>query len=1019
MSEEILRALMQLFAIIAKVDKDGKTGTSKEIVESYLKQHLNTRGQEEYLNLFDEYVRVHHYNTDEQTKSNKRTSSNSVKVLMICQHINENLQQVQKFVVLIQLLEFIKNGYEMSPKEVEFVETVAEAFNISEKEYFNIFHFSFGRFTEMPSKSKYLSIDDVKDESSPEKTYREGLNGRIHFLHIASSNMYAFKYEGNSNLYMNGSNILPDRMLMLDKGSSIRSSKTKPIYYSDIAGHFLQDKETAKVVITATDIEYRFKRSVNGIKKLSFSEESGELICIMGGSGVGKSTLLNILNGNIKPQSGTVCINGIDIYKEKDRIKGIIGYVPQDDLLIEELSVFQNLYYSAKLCFANLSETQLSETVEKVLSDLDLSEVKDLTVGSPLNKFISGGQRKRLNIALELIREPAILFVDEPTSGLSSMDSEMVMDLLKEQVLKGKLVITNIHQPSSDIFKMFDKLLLLDRGGYLIYYGNPIDAVSYFKRRNNFVMADESECSTCGNVNTEQILHIVETRVVDEYGKLTKSRKISPREWHEIYISEIQSKTPKLETEHPLPASNFKLPKAIEQFWIFLTRNILTKITNQQYLLITFLEAPALAFILGLFSKYISGNGTSSDAFVFSQNENLPAYLFMSVVCSLFLGLTISAEEIIKDRKLLQRERFLNLSHYSYLNSKIILLFIISAIQTLTFILIGNWILEIHGLTFSYFAILFSTACFANMLGLNISASLNSVVTIYITIPFILVPQLLLSGVIVKFDKLHKSIANYQYVSVAGDLMVSRWSYEALAVNQFKNNPYQSNFYELDRAMSDATFHKDYLIPKLISELDYCKTSINTDSLKQQNERQLLVIKTEIERMDKVYGLHFDEINKLHLQSFNASVYINTKDYLKAVKKAFNEKFENLFEKREQKFRAMIDKNGKDAFINLREDNYNNALSDQVTNAKELDKVVQKGNRLLQYIDPIYIKPEHQFGRTPLYASRKLFLGNEIDTVVFNIAIIWLATLILYILLIRNSFAKGIAFIDSVFRKKK
>src|ERR1035438_8621145 len=143
--------------------------------------------------------------------------------------------------------------------------------------------------------------------------------------------------------------------------------------------------------------------------------------------------------------------------------------------------------------------------VLNLLTDLGLYETRDLKVGSPLEKTISGGQRKRLNIALELIREPAVLFVDEPTSGLSSRDSENIMDLLKELALKGKLVFVVIHQPSSEIFKMFDKLMILDVGGYPIYYGNPVDAVIYFKTIINHVNSNESECITCGNVNPELI----------------------------------------------------------------------------------------------------------------------------------------------------------------------------------------------------------------------------------------------------------------------------------------------------------------------------------------------------------------------------------------------------------------------------------------------------------------------------------------------------------------------------------
>ena len=212
----------------------------------------------------------------------------------------------------------------------------------------------------------------------------------------------------------------------------------------------------------------------------------------------------------------------------------------QDDLLIEELTVYENLFYNAKLCFGNLSDEEISKNCLNLLSSIGLSETRNLKVGSPLEKTISGGQRKRLNISLELIRQPSVLFVDEPTSGLSSRDSENIMDLLKELALKGKLIFVVIHQPSSDIYKMFDKLMILDVGGYPIYYGNPVEAVSYFKHLVNHVNAEESECIHCGNVNPEQIFNIIESKVLDEYGNLTFNRKVNPSIWNKHYKELIE-----------------------------------------------------------------------------------------------------------------------------------------------------------------------------------------------------------------------------------------------------------------------------------------------------------------------------------------------------------------------------------------------------------------------------------------------------------------------------------------------
>ncbi len=234
-----------------------------------------------------------------------------------------------------------------------------------------------------------------------------------------------------------------------------------------------------------------------------------------------------------------ILINGSNLHTEKEKLQGVIGYVSQDDLLIEELTVYQNLYYNAKLCFAGMPEEELHERVIKMLESLGLEQRKDLKVGSVLDKTISGGQRKSLNIALELIREPAILFVDEPTSGLSSRDSENVIDLLKELSLKGKLIFVVIHQPSSDIYKMFDKMYIMDTGGYPIFYGNPVEAVTYFKKATNQVDSDRGQCPTCSNVNPEQIFNIIEAKVVDEYGQLTNKRKVNPHAvartvWHKI-----------------------------------------------------------------------------------------------------------------------------------------------------------------------------------------------------------------------------------------------------------------------------------------------------------------------------------------------------------------------------------------------------------------------------------------------------------------------------------------------------
>ncbi len=433
---------------------------------------------------------------------------------------------------------------------------------------------------------------------------------------------------------------------------------------------FVSRKFPEKIFFEGHDIEFLFKNSDNGLQKMNFRVESGNLIGIMGGSGVGKTTLINLLHGKIRPTSGNIYINGYDINSDSEELKGLIGYVPQDDMLIEELTVYQNLYFNARLCFGDYNEEQLNQTVEKVLQDLELYEIKDLQVGDILNKKVSGGQRKRLNIGLELMREPVVLFVDEPTSGLSSFDSEKVMNLLRNQALSGKLVFTIIHQPSSDILKMFDRLWILDKGGYMIYDGDPVEALVYFKTETSQANAAESECPNCGNVETDNILHIIEIKVIDNSGYPGMERQISPQEWYEKYRKKMMPVLVEKPQKTAIPPSNYKVPRKADQIRTFIRRNITRKLADRQYMAINLLEAPLLAFILGYISKF-SENGV----YTFADNKNYPVFLFMAVIVALFIGLTVSAEEIFRDRKILEREKFLNLSRFSYLISKINFLF--------------------------------------------------------------------------------------------------------------------------------------------------------------------------------------------------------------------------------------------------------------------------------------------------------------------------------------------------------
>ncbi len=999
MKETVLNALLQLFAIIANVSEDGVSFKARSIVKTFLRQHLKTNLIHRYLVVFDHYLEIHHPHLFAGGIAlSEQTLSDSEKLKQIAEEINKSLLQREKFIVFLRLVEFINEDDVMTAKELAFIRTVADSFNISRAEHENTKKFVLNAFEEIET-DKFLLIDRQKKPfvDGIKHIREKGLEGLIAILHHPSTDTLVFRYLGTMNLFLNGQNIIPERIELLEQGSLITGTHIRPVYYSDISRKFHHTEETTKIFFVARDIAYRFKNSSKGIRRFSFSKESGNLIGIMGGSGAGKSTLLNILSGKLKPQSGEIFINGINIHEEPSKIEGLIGFVPQDDLLLEDLTVFRNLYLNAKLCLSNYTEKEIIRKINQVLADLDLEDIKHLKVGSPLKKLISGGQRKRLNIALELIREPAILFVDEPTSGLSSMGSEKVMLLLKEQALKGRLVVVNIHQPYSDIYKLFDRFLILDKEGHVIYKGNPIDAITYFKELSDYVNADVGHCASCGNVMPEEILKMVEAREVDEYGKATRERKVAPEEWYEIYLKRIESKQ-KIKTRRAtLPKIDFHIPSPVRQFQIFSLRNFLTKLANRQYVLITFLEAPFLALVIAWFTRYTKELSVTG-SYVFRENVNLAVYMFMAIVVALFMGLMISAQEIIRDRKILERESFLRLSRLSYLHSKILVLFLISAIQTLTFVLVGNSILEIKGMFFHYWAILFTVACWANMFGLNISSGMNSVVTTYIVIPFIVVPQLLFGGVMIRFDRLNNLVNHPGYVPIIGEMMTSRWAFEAMAVHQFKGNKFTREFFEIDQARNNAAFQSDRIssIQQYLNEIQF--EFLDNKDLHASGE-EFALIRNELENLQEMNVVaSFGNISLMDPKYYNEGVYKVASDSLHKAREYFKRVRRHNDMLSDALSKSLIKQwGGEEQFLMMRNAYSNKRLEEVLLNKGQF--VVEWNNRLVRKVSPIYQQPVSKIGRAQFFAPVKRVANHSFDTFWFNLAIIWLSTLIFYITL--------------------
>lgn len=996
MSEEILKALTQLFAIITKQD-GGVTENERQFVINFFQTELDHDSIKEYLELYDEFSGYNKQSAGDE--KNKLTSvKDSVKTLGICKKINKTLTQKQKVVVLIKLLELIGSDKNFTPQRIEIINTVSTVFNIGQDEYKLIESFIIAERIEELDFKDILVLNSAHEKATEQQKHTHGhINGNLIFMRISSVEMYFTKYLGEESNILNGFIIQPNRVYLFSHGSTIKTQAGDALYYSDLVAHFNEEIKTTKLSFNANVKEFKFPNGAIGLRDVLIAEGPGKLIGIMGASGAGKTTLLLTLAGLEKPSQGEILINGFDINTQKDKIQGVIGFVSQDDLLIEELTVYQNLYYNAKLCFANFTEEEIHQRVMSTLENLGLDQRKDLTVGSVLDKKISGGQRKRLNIALELIREPAILFLDEPTSGLSSRDSENVIDLLKELSLKGKLIFVVIHQPSSDIYKMFDKMVIMDTGGFPAYYGSPVEAVTYFKKATHQVDSNRGQCETCGNVNPEQIFNIIEAKVVDEYGQPTSKRKVTPPQWHEMYKERF--KISRIEDVKEEPPSTLNIPGKLKQIAVFTTRDFLSKLSNKQYLLINLLEAPLLATILAFIIKYKSAPGGRE--YIFRFNDNFPAFLLMSIIVALFMGLTVSAEEIIRDRKILKRESFLNLSWNSYLLSKLSILFLLSAIQTLTFVILGNLILEIHGMTFSFWLVLFTTSCFANVLGLNISSAFNSAVTVYVMIPLLLIPQMILSGLLFNFDKLNNLISTKGRVPVVADLMASRWAYEALATDQFKNNEYQATYFNYEKEEAKADFKAAFIADDLKRRNLFILQNLDTksDSVKQIINSHLGIIREVLTHEPFKPGFEKanleEDFSIKNYTKIRGGVFDNyIEEYRKHYQKIYNDNV-LLIEKR----MAFDEKNG----VNINEEKnryYNESLADLVKNVTVKERLLEYNGKLIQQINPIFQDPTptHLLDyRTAFFVAEKNLMGARISTYWFNLLVIWVMAILFYI----------------------
>ncbi len=985
MREKSLYSVISIFGVLAS----NKPGAGFSLFRNMLEVYLSTQFSQETsiagLKSFEE--RISFYLTEFQKPEIDKHKFLLDEIEAHCYILSREFTMQQRLLVLIYLLDFesvkIVADSDMSLRE-QIMGSIALHLKVSLDDYKDCEAFVRESYESVSNANDLLILTDNEYLNIPGVNilFTQGVVGKLVVIRFGRLDTLLFKVSGESRLVLGGNQLFKHRTYILGKGDVIYINGISSISYNEIIRGLAQTKKFPGLTLDVTNLEYRFSNGTYGINQLSFSASSGELIAIMGGSGSGKTTLMNLLIGLFKPYKGSITINGLNVHTNKNQTKGFIGYVPQDDALYENLSAFQNLNFIADLSLTNLSKTERCDKVNYLLKELGLWKIRNLQVGSPLDKIISGGQRKRLNIALELIRDPGILFLDEPTSGLSSSDSVSIMNVLRQVSNNGRLIILNIHQPSSEIFKMFDKLLFIDQGGYPVYYGPSMHVISYLKTKLRFVDAHQNECPHCGNINPDDVFNLTQIEKIRPALEKKDKRQISSQRWHKHFLS-VSEKLPKNEHFQLLDEPKLNIPGKIEQFGVYFLRNLLTKIKDYQYLLLSLLLTPLLATVLSVFTRHIN---PTVGHYQYYENENMPAFIFMSVIVAIFVGVMGGATEIIKDRAALKRESFLNLSYAAYFLSKLFFLSFLSAIQMFSYYIISYSILDLPQISGLFFITLWLTAVSANAMGLLLSSFFKTMASVYVAIPFLLVPQILFSGAVIDFNKINPAFSSERYVPSFANIMVSRWAFEGISVALFTENKYSESFYLFDKEMAGLSYYRSFMIPEL--EKDFFGDSYSSSYYLTPDSANYKLVQNGISNLEKItwpFSFSSDTIKGAQFLNYLSNVRSHLSTAYDSIEFAKDELVNNLGDK---------------DYNELKKISTNKKLEEVLTDEKNINKVVVSDNDYIRKLYPVYFDSENPLGKSHIYAPIKHIGSSPISTPKFNLLIILLFTVLMSLLAI-------------------
>lgn len=688
--------------------------------------------------------------------------------------------------------------------------------------------------------------------------------------------------DSERTLLMNGQPVRSGAHLM--DGAIIRLSASQAVRCRFSEG-LIDEERTVIQELHLDGITHSFGRNTTALDSIDFKIHRGEMLCIMGPSGCGKSTLLSVIAGQLKPNRGHVRFNGISLYGHRARLAPFIAFMPQEEALNPHLTVREHLTHACTIRRPHLAGPEHTRRVDSILAELALEPLADRKVGSPGDKTISGGERGRLNLGLDLGSAAEIFLFDEPISGLSSKDSEHVAESLRA-LARDKIVIASLHRPGATVLSLFDKVLLLDKEGKVAFFGTPDDMSRYFDeaaKELHIPTINRADCAGGSMNGADFVFDVLETPLHGTIGANESSsfaRRFPPTFWQErlesqrliqkVAESESQVQTqlgdmPRADDNMPVPVPRPR--RNMDHFRLFrahLSRSFLTKFRNRGTFYCTILEAPLLAALIA-----ITLRASAEGSYAFSSGLHIVTYLFLSVTVAMFLGLTNSATEILRDLPVLRRERNTRYGTGLYVTSKCFTLSLLAAIQCAIYVSIGHYFLEIKEMWLSHWMWMSTTAICGTAIAMFISAIVKSERAALSSIPLLLVPQLLLAGALVPFGEMNRGLF------VGGDdarddgaepvpamFMPLRYAFEGIVLAQATENPFEKERRRIQARINEL---KEKTIPT-----DYSKEE---NYLTDDEAERISILTSGLTRLYAAEALDQEGAAQLSHKIANLSLY--------------------------------------------------------------------------------------------------------------------------------------------------